>query len=360
MISFIVDARYFVACFAALIQRSPLQLYTSALIFSPIKSKIRRLFWKEAPAWIKRYPNVPEDWVTVDGEPVHKDDDNESREGSTAMSFSPNREILANAWGRQVDLWDVEGRKLLGTIGHGTPLRSTFAFSPNGKLLATISIQDDTIMLWNPETRQLSASLRGPPTWIRNVVFKPDSKTLASASDDYTIRLWDIKTGKCYAILEAHSGWVSTITFSPDGRTLASGSNDTTVRLWDVETGELRKILKGHSGWINSVVFSPDGQILASASFDQTIRLWSSVKAQCIGCFEGHQGPVSALVFSPNSKFVASLAKNSEEQKIRLWNIDTKETVQVIDSDGFLFKLSFSGDGSKLEANRGRHRVSLS
>ncbi|CZR68872.1 uncharacterized protein PAC_18773 [Phialocephala subalpina] len=45
-------------------------------------------------------------------------------------------------------------------------------------------------------------------------------------------------------------------------------------------------------------------------------------------------------------------AKTPKDKNIRLWNIATKETVQTINNDGFLFKLSFSDDGSKLETNR--------
>jgi hypothetical protein len=53
--------------------------------------------------------------------------------------------ILVIAWERQVDLWDMESKKLLGTIGHGTPLPSTLAFSPSGENLATIPIKHHAI-----------------------------------------------------------------------------------------------------------------------------------------------------------------------------------------------------------------------
>lgn len=161
MITFIADARHFIETFTALILRSPLQLYNSAFIFSPTESKIRQLFWKEVPVWIKRYPNVPKDWETDHGELVHQGDDNRFSQLPTAILFSPNGEILANTWGRQIDLWDVESRILLGTIGHGTPLQNTLEFSPNGDLLATVSIKDHVVMLWDPETRELRASLTG-------------------------------------------------------------------------------------------------------------------------------------------------------------------------------------------------------
>jgi len=94
---------------------------------------------------IKEHPNVPEDWATVDGKPVHKSNHSKVVHLPTAVSVSPNMLILVIAWERQVDLWDVESKKLLETIGHGTPLLSTLAFSPNGENLATVPIKHNAI-----------------------------------------------------------------------------------------------------------------------------------------------------------------------------------------------------------------------
>ncbi|NEQ29332.1 MAG: hypothetical protein F6K28_62500, partial [Microcoleus sp. SIO2G3] len=64
------------------------------------------------------------------------------------------------------------------------------------------------------------------------------------------------------------------VVFSPDGKMIASASDDNTVKLWNVSGQELTA-LKGHRGSVNSVVFSPDGKMIASASDDNTVKLWN-------------------------------------------------------------------------------------
>ena len=55
---------------------------------------------------------------------------------------------------------------------------------------------------------------------------------LASGSVDKTIKLWDAQTRQELARLKGHDFYVWSVAFSPDGRTLASGSADNTVKLW--------------------------------------------------------------------------------------------------------------------------------
>src|SRR2546430_2945375 len=56
------DAKRFILSYRSIIEKAPLQLYYSALIFSPKKSEIRRYFWDQAPGWVINLPIVEEHW----------------------------------------------------------------------------------------------------------------------------------------------------------------------------------------------------------------------------------------------------------------------------------------------------------
>lgn len=54
--------RRFVLSHAHVIEIAPLQVYVSALVFSPTNSLVRKLFEKEEPDWITLKPRVDADW----------------------------------------------------------------------------------------------------------------------------------------------------------------------------------------------------------------------------------------------------------------------------------------------------------
>ncbi|MBO0858714.1 MAG: hypothetical protein J2P21_09645 [Chloracidobacterium sp.] len=53
-----------------------------------------------------------------------------------------------------------------------------------------------------------------------------------SASDDSTIKLWESDSGQNLATLKGHAGAADSVAFAPDGRMLVSASID--GRLWKI------------------------------------------------------------------------------------------------------------------------------
>ena len=71
---------------------------------------------------------------------------------------------------------------------------------------------------------------------VNSVAFNPNGTLLASGSRDNTIKLWNLETKTEIATLEGHNGSVNSVAFNPNKAKLISGSDDGTIKLWNLET----------------------------------------------------------------------------------------------------------------------------
>jgi WD40 repeat protein len=202
---------------------------------------------------------------------------------------------------------------------------------------------------------------------VVSVSFNPDGSLLATGDLDGRICLWQVVDGQQVLTLPGHTGWIWAVTFSPDGKTLASCSHDSLIRLWDMQTidfeqsnpvnlaeasdskhlsGACIKTLRGHFSRVWTIAFSPNGQLLASGSDDQTIRLWNVQDGTCLMVLQGHTGGVTSVRFSPNGQMLASA---SEDSSIRLWSVDRGTTLKTLPGHTrWVRAVAFSPNGQTL------------
>ena len=227
------------------------------------------------------------------------------------LLFSSDGRILASAGWQKVWLWSVTERSEIATFsGYGR-----FVFSPDGGTLATAG--NDTVRLWSVAERREIDTLEGHDAWVTSVVFSPDGKILATSSVDSTIRLWSVGHQREIVTLKGHGDAVESVAFSPQGTILASASEDSTVKLWSVTHRRQIATLEGHDRPVESVIFSSDGRTLASTDGYET-KLWSVAHQREIPFPQGHVGPVGSLVFSPDGRTLASTGR--WDDTILLWD----------------------------------------
>ncbi len=246
------------------------------------------------------------------------------------VAFSPNGDALVSCgMDGVVKIWDITENSTFQKYHQLTQqiLRPIFtiAFHPNGKILATGTV--DSICLWDYPSGRLLKKL--DRSGLGHVAFHPTGQQLAVADHDPNINIWSLGTGdsdlevsywlKCS--LQGHRSENWAVAFHPHGCLLASGGEDRDIRIWDIDMGECRYVLSEHIAPITCLAFSPDGNYLASSSKDRTIRIWEVSTGKCIRTLTTHTDLVNFVVFHPDAKRQL-LASCSHDETIRLWDMD--------------------------------------
>lgn len=237
----------------------------------------------------------------------------------TSLAFSPDGKTLAVGRGRDLRLWSIDERKELTMLTQYIEPFTSVTFSPDGKKLASAS---DDLKIWDLNTRQEIDERHGSFHTAHAVTFSPDSKTLASLNRDNTIQLWDTDTRQELAVLRGNRDR-SSVAFSPDGKTLASAGEGSEVKLWDTSTLRDMTTLKGQSSEISDVsalAFSPDGQTLALATWDETVKLWDTCAERELPALDVKSRPIYSVAFSPDGR---KLAAASLDRDIVQWDTKT-------------------------------------
>jgi WD40 repeat protein len=143
------------------VKKYSLQVYASALLFSPADSLIRRMFQHEEPGGVTIKPDI------------------------------------SNGWSACLQTLERHSRGV-----------SSVAFSHDSTKLASASY-DRTVKIWDAHSCACLQTLEGHSGKVSSVAFSHDSTRLASASDDRTVKIWDAYSGACLQTLEGYSREVS-------------------------------------------------------------------------------------------------------------------------------------------------------
>jgi WD40 repeat protein len=200
--------------------------------------------------------------------------------------------------------------------GH-TGVVLSLAFSGDGRTLASVGADEQTIRLWDVRTQQPLGAPLTRYAGFNALVFSPRGHTLAYATNG-GIRLFDVRARKQVALLESHERRLSGIALSDDGRMLAS-TDDDTIRLWDVRTHrQIGAPLPGRG--VQDVALSPGACTLAYADHKVVWMVSTRTRRQLLPPLRGRHLEVGSVSFGRDGQ---TLLANGVYDESRLWAYGT-------------------------------------
>ncbi|KAL4874699.1 hypothetical protein BJY04DRAFT_224751 [Aspergillus karnatakaensis] len=399
----IQDTYRFLVAKRAIIADAPLQLYCSALLFSPLSSPIRVLFGKDIMPWLLRPPEIPTSWPLSVAFKSRGD-------GPSCVAFSPDAKTLAAGYDDgSIEFWEIATGFLHRSIQGPSHDARCIAYALDGALLRILHKQErpglitgsqvvvshdgqliltglEQAFIWESDPTVLRHSLIGHSKCVDCLSFSPDSRSAITGSGDSKVRIYNCTTGALQHILDIHQSAITSLTLdvagdllattdrviiclwdlrtlrvvksskvdtgtfhvalSHDGKLLVANRDFVDLEVWDVTTWTICRTLRDHSSVVSDIKLSSDSRLLASASSGDTLRLWDLNDLVHQEWSPAHKRPVLGVSFSPCGTMLASCSMDST---VRVYEMETGRSICVLKEGGSLFTgVGFTSDGSLL------------
>ena len=125
----------------------------------------------------------------------------------------------------------------------------TVAYSPNGKRVALAFMGVGGV--WDAVSYQSGRSGRQAFFSCQPLMFSSDGHGIVAPCEDKNARIWNAESGQTIATLKGHKGYVWFAAFSPDGARVVTASDDLTAQVWDAASGTSLLTLIGHTGTVS-------------------------------------------------------------------------------------------------------------
>ncbi|HEV3443357.1 MAG TPA: protein kinase, partial [Gemmataceae bacterium] len=186
-------------------------------------------------------------------------DDRRSESGIQSASWSPDGSILALGRGElPAILWDVRARRLLPELAGERGSQQQVAFSPDGKLLATVG-GGPALRFWSTQTWSLTHTV--DKCEAGRIAFSPDGQALALGL--YDVSKLNVVTGERRLGGDTGRETVKCLGFSSDGRIVIAANRDGTLSEWAFQARQDGPVERLHAnGHIDCGVLTPDGKTM--------------------------------------------------------------------------------------------------
>jgi len=287
-----------------------------------------------------------------------------------SVRFSPDGKKLAVAGGRpaqmgEVQIWDVEKRKLLLSAPQGFDTVYGVSWSPDGKLVAFGTAADKVVLAIEADTGKQVLQQRSHDDWVLGTVFTQKGDKLVSVGRDMTAKLTEVASQRFIDNITsitpgALRGGLHSVVRHPKRDEFLVGGSDGVPQVYRIERKEQRRIgdnalsigkWPAMEGRIYAVDFAPDGLGFAAGS-----------------SLDG-KGTINFYNYDFNAEMPADIAaiekkpapKRTEEEKKKLEKYTAPMTKLLVGAtfDSGIYAVSYKPDGTVLAAAGEDGRIRL-
>ncbi|KAK0168629.1 hypothetical protein PV327_002407 [Microctonus hyperodae] len=242
------------------------------------------------------------------------------------------------------------------------------AISTDGKFLVAGDSGSKNIKVFNGEDLKLIKNLQGHRGVVTCVVFRRDTHTLYSASEDRILKVWNLDDMAYVESFFGHQCPITSIDALSRERAITSGGFDKSIRIWKI-VEESQLMFNGHENSVEAVKLINEENFL-SCGDDGQLSVWGCLKKKPLCSVKLAHGKdnsngqpmwISSIATLLNTDLVAS-GGGSRDGVVRLWqcgeSFKSLTLLFEVNIIGFINAMAFTPDGKNLIVGVGQEHKS--